>query len=141
MEKEFVVKFSVFKYRRRIFWFTVLSFLVFPLFLVVICTIIRSKVEKLVFNGLYYEYHAGFLKKKVVECKITDIQTITVEKSLFGKIFNYGNVKYSTSNRTGRTFDHVKMPDKLKEYLHEQGRNCVPSVQTTVNKNSNVDIL
>lgn len=119
MEDKYIAKVSILKYGNIFFLSIAFCWLILPL-LIILCLYLKVKKEKYVFNGLKYEIHKGNYNNNVVERQITEIYTISVEKSLLGKIFNYGNVFCKTSQNMGNAFDFVKDPEKLKEYLEAQ---------------------
>lgn len=119
MDSNYIAKVSIFKYGKIVFLSILFFWLIFPIFILVfICLKVRN--EKFVFDGLKYEIHEGIFSKKIVERQITDIYTVNVEKTLFGKIFNYGNVFCKTNQNMGNSFNYIHMPEKLKEYLENQ---------------------
>ncbi len=62
---------------------------------------------------------AGFINSASLDAPLNKIQNVTVDSGLFGKIFNYGNVKIQTAG-DAIAFFGIKDPDGFKKFLMNQ---------------------
>ena len=60
---------------------------------------------------------AGVLNKSENEMVFKGVLSVSVNKSLRGSIFNYGDVRADVVGKNNLTLTSVKKPDELKKYL------------------------
>ena len=125
----YIAETTCFKYAKPIFICLLLCWLIVPVF-VLIYYVLLAKSEKIVFNDVSYTIQRGVFKKTITNREITKILSVTNEQSMFGKTFNYGNIFCQTPEGFGSSFDHVKNPKGLQDYLEGiHNRNKVASTE------------
>ena len=119
MNNQYTAQVSAWKYGKPIFVCFLLCWLIIPL-IVMIVFFLKAKKEKYEFNGLRYTIYEGNMSNSTVQRAIPDILSINVERSFMGKIFNYGNVYCQTTHKMGNSFNYVKNPEALRDFLETQ---------------------
>ena len=64
-----------------------------------------------------YVIKSGLIAKKENQMAFTKIMSVSVDKSVLGAIFNYGNVKIDIVGKNDAILGGVKNPNGLKNYL------------------------
>ncbi|MBR2012879.1 MAG: PH domain-containing protein [Clostridia bacterium] len=62
---------------------------------------------------------AGFVNSASLDAPLNKIQNVVVDSGLFGKIFNYGNIKIQTAG-DAISFVGIKEADAFKKFLMNQ---------------------
>jgi len=63
----------------------------------------------------------GFLKVVRHEIQYNKINSITIEQSLFGRMFNYGTIVIVTGNNiSGIKFKNIDNPEEIKNLIDEK---------------------
>lgn len=114
--KSYTAYVSAWKYKKELF-ISLLFFWSLIGLIIFFVILAGAKKEKYEFNGLSYSINEGLFIKKTVDRRISTVMAVNVSKSIFGKIFNYGEVHCQGDQRMGYAFDYVKNPEGLKEYL------------------------
>lgn len=90
--------------------------LIIPL-IILIVDIIRNKKNKIEFYDKYVIEKSGILSKKEKKSTFAGVYSISVEQSIWGRIFNYGNVKVDVVGRWDINTYGISHPNELKKYL------------------------
>ena len=91
--------------------------LVIPLF-VLIFRILATKQFRLEFYNDKIIIKSGLLNKKKKQMVFMGVTSVSVEQSLFGRIFGYGNVIVDCVGTWDiNSTTHIKNPEALEEYL------------------------
>ncbi|AFS79206.1 hypothetical protein DUF304 [Gottschalkia acidurici 9a] len=104
-------------------WIGVVPDIILLFFLVGIVTlpvkvlkIINTKI--VVDNGMIYG-ETGILKKDTQNSPLKHIQSVRVEKSLFGRIFGYGDIIITTSG-DGYKYSTMAEPEKIRDAINSR---------------------
>lgn len=100
------------------FWRIILFFLIVPL-IVLIYDIIARKKEVIEFYDDKIVYKKGVFNKSETTAAFMGIYAVNVHQSIFGRIFNYGNVKVDAVGRWDINSNGIKNPKGLKAYLEQ----------------------
>lgn len=90
--------------------------LIIPL-IVLIVDIIRNKKNKIEFYDKYVIEKSGILSKKEKKSTFAGVYSVSIEQSVWGRIFNYGNVKIDVVGRWNIDTHGISHPKGLKKYL------------------------
>ena len=93
-----------------------LIWLIIPIF-IIIFDIIRLKCETIEFYDNQIVTKKGVLSKKVKKTVFTGVVSVSVNQSLLGRIFNYGNIDVDTMGAWDVNTKGIFNPHKLEEYL------------------------
>ena len=99
-------------------WHILLFWLVVPL-IIMIAKIIIAKSYSIEFYSNKVIVKSGVLNKKERQSVLTSIAAVSLEQSVMGRIFNYGNVKIDLVGHWDVDTDGIKNPKALKEYLNQ----------------------
>lgn len=100
------------------FWRIILFFLIVPL-IVLIYDIIARKKEVIEFYDDKIVCKKGVFNKSETIAAFMGIYVVNVHQSIFGRIFNYGNVKVDAVGRWDINSNGIKNPKGLKAYLEQ----------------------
>ena len=108
-----------------------LIWLIIPIF-IIIFDIIRLKNETIEFYDERIVTRKGVLSKKVKKTIFTGVVSVSVNQSLFGRIFNYGNVEVDVMGEWDVNTKGIANPHKLEEYLETKiiNKNAFANVVT-----------
>lgn len=98
-------------------WSLGLLTLLFIGILVEIEVIIIKQTTELVITSRRIITQSGLFHRKWVELKLTSFESITIEQSLFGRFFDYGNLIIRGNGGVKTSVPHVIAPLKLKQTL------------------------
>ena len=90
--------------------------LIIPL-IVLIVDIIRLKKDKIEFYDRYVIEKSGLLSKREKKSTFAGIYSVSVEQSVWGRIFKYGDVKVDVVGRWDIDTYGISHPNELKKYL------------------------
>ncbi|MEO5510353.1 MAG: PH domain-containing protein [Longimicrobiales bacterium] len=62
----------------------------------------------------------GIVSRKTIETLLEKVEAVSVEQTLFGRIFNYGTVTVQGTGGTKESFAMVSKPLELRKVIHEQ---------------------
>lgn len=114
MKPEYIAKKSALKaltpLRILFFW------LIIPLF-VIIVNIIRLKCESIEFYADKVVQRKGIIFKSEKRASFNGVMGISINQSLFGRMFNFGDVHIDIAGRWDVTTDGIKNPYELQNYL------------------------
>ena len=93
-----------------------LFWLIIPL-IILIVDIIRNKKDKIELYDKYVIEKSGILSKKEKRSAFAGLYSVSVEQNVWGRIFNYGNVKVDVVGRWDINTYGISHPNELKKYL------------------------
>ena len=93
--------------------------LLIPLINAIKVTIYYCTTEFAVTNKKVVEKY-GWLNTHCDEMALSRIENITVNQSMFGKLFNYGNVCIQGTNRNNVNFIGVKYAKEIRKIINNQ---------------------
>lgn len=98
------------------FWSVVLCILVIPL-IVLIFRIIAVKKQRIEFYDDKVITYRGLINTSKKQTAFMGVTSTVVNQSLFGHIFNYGNVEIDCVGVWDIDTKYVKNPQELEQYL------------------------
>ena len=99
-------------------WTILLCWLIVPI-IIMIFKIIALKAETIEFYDQKVVQRSGILAKQERQSLLTNITSVSVNQSLLGRIFNYGNVQVDLIGKWDINTDGVSNPHILKEFLED----------------------
>ncbi len=101
------------------FWGIVSCILIVPIFILVfkILTIKKYKIE---FYDDKIIVYSGLFNTSKKQCVFMGVTSTAVEQTLFGKIFNYGDVKVDCVGQWDIDTKSIKNPYELEKYLQSK---------------------
>lgn len=97
-------------------WHILLGFLVVPLIIMII-KIINVKDDKIFFYNNKVVQTSGIFSRYERTNILTQVLSVTVKQTFWGRIFNYGNVYVDVVGKWDINMSGVKDPLKAKAYL------------------------
>ena len=94
----------------------VFFWLIIPL-IVMICHIVILKNERIEFYQNQIVVKSGVLTKKQRKSTFTGVLNVSIEQSLFGRIFNYGTLSVDVPGRWDVNTKGISNPQALVDYL------------------------
>lgn len=120
MEAEYVAKRSILGYcGGRLFLCLLFCWLIVPV-IIGICLIIAGTNYKLAFYRDKVVCTYGIVNKHEEQFFLSAIIGVSVNYSLFGRIFHYGDVYVDAVGKWGVNTNGIKQPEKLKKYLYSR---------------------
>ena len=98
------------------FWNIILCLLIIPNF-VLIEKILICRTEKIEFYDNKVVFEKGLLSKKQTNFAFTGVFSVTLNQSLWGRIFKYGDLTIDFVGRVDLNTKCIKNPEKLIDYL------------------------
>lgn len=114
MKPNFVATKSVFSVLS--FWRIVSCIFIIPIF-VLIFKIIAVKTYRIEFYDDKIVTYSGLINTNKKQCVFMGVTASCVNQTLFGKIFNYGNVTVDCVGKWDVDTTYIKNPNDLDEYL------------------------
>lgn len=114
VKPNYVVKKSAWSVIRP--WHILLFFLIVPLIIMII-KIINIKDESISFYNNKVVKKSGIFSKHEKTTVFTQVLSVTVEQTLWGRICNYGTVYVDVVGEWDINMTGVKRPMEVKEYL------------------------
>lgn len=102
-----------------IFWCILLSVLIIPIF-ILIWKIISARHQTIEFYDDKVISHKGVLSKSEKHATLTKITSVSVNQSIGGRIFNYGNVRIDVIGKFDIDLTGIINPNGLKRYLEHK---------------------
>ena len=99
-------------------WHILLFFLVIPL-IIMIVKIINVKDDTISFYGNKVVHRSGILSKHEETTVLTRVLSVTVQQTLWGRIWNYGTIKVDVVGKWDFDMRGIKNPNKAKVYLEK----------------------
>ena len=99
-------------------WTILLFWLIVPI-IIMIFKIIALKAESIEFYDQKVVQRSGILAKQERQSLLTNITSVSVNQSLWGRIFNYGNVQVDLIGKWDINTNGVANPHKLKDFLED----------------------
>lgn len=62
---------------------------------------------------------SGVISIKTLESEVKDVNGVEIQKNLFGRLLNYGNIKITTPSTT-HIFKNIGKPDELKAEIQKE---------------------
>ena len=112
------------------FWRIALFWLIIPL-IIMIVDIFVKKSETIEFYDGYVIQKSGLLSRKEKRSVFPKVAAVSVDQSLFGRIFNYGNVNVDVIGQWDVDLKGLAKPHELKKYLEDKMVGA-DSIQPTV---------
>ena len=113
--EEFVVRKSVWSVIS--FWRILICILIIPLFVLII-RILAVKKEVITFYQDRIVVEKGLLSKKQKSFAFAGVYSVSINKTLWGRMFKYGHVDIDFVGKNDIVTDYVKNPDELVKYLN-----------------------
>ena len=101
------------------FWRVALFWLIIPL-VVMLVDILIKKSEIIEFYDGYVIQKSGVLSRKEKRSVFPKVAAVSVEQSLLGRIFNYGNVNVDVVGSWDVDLKGIAQPNDLKKYLEDK---------------------
>ena len=98
------------------FWRVIFFWLIIPL-IVMIVDLIICKNERIEFYDDKVVVKSGVLSKKERKSVFTGVLSVSVEQSLWGRLFHYGNVNVDVMGKWDVNLEGVYKPKELEAYL------------------------
>ena len=96
----------------RVFFF----WLIIPLIVMIVDIMVR-KNERIEFYDDKIVVKSGVLTKKEQKTMFSGVLSVSIEQSLWGRMFHYGNVKVDVMGKWDVDLDSVCKPKELEAYL------------------------
>lgn len=97
-------------------WTILLCWLIFPV-IVMIFKIIALKAESIEFYDQKVVQRSGIIAKRERQSLLTNVTSVSVNQSVLGRIFNYGDVQVDLIGKWDINTNGISNPHKLKEFL------------------------
>jgi uncharacterized membrane protein YdbT with pleckstrin-like domain len=111
--------------------YILLFWLIIPL-IIMIFKIITVKHEYLEIYQNKIIQHKGWLSRHEKEIALVGINAIGVDQTFLGRIFKYGDIRIDVVGKHDITFNHIKKPYELKQYLESQVNKASTSNQSVI---------
>ncbi len=98
------------------FWRVVLCWLIVPV-IIMIADIIRLKCQRVEFYDNYVVIKTGVFARNENKSVFPAIETVSSRQSLWGRLFNYGDVYVDVVGRWDINLRGICNPEGLKAYL------------------------
>lgn len=111
-------------------WHILLGFLIIPL-IIMLWKIINIKDETISFYNNKVVQRSGILNKYEKTTILTRVLSVTIKQTLWGRIFNYGNIEIDVVGKWDIDMKGIKNPKKAKAYLERfvvNGMNIRPII-------------
>lgn len=92
------------------------------LLIAVVLPILANRTVECVVTSQRVIIKTGFLSHRTTEMFLTRVESVTVEQSFPGRIFNYGNVTIHGSGGTPEPFRRIAKPREFQRQIQEQIR-------------------
>lgn len=99
-------------------WSILFCWLIIPIF-VMIFKIIALKAESIEFYDGKVVQKSGILSKREKQSLLTNVTSVSVNQSLWGRIFNYGDVKVDLIGKWDIDTVGISRPNELKAFLED----------------------
>jgi uncharacterized membrane protein YdbT with pleckstrin-like domain len=117
MTPNYVVKKSVVPVLN--FWLILFFWLIVPL-IVQICRIVIAKSYSVEFYDNKIVTKSGVFNKSETQSVLVAVNSVSLEQSFMGRIFNYGSVMVDCRGKWDVDTEGIKDPRGLKEYLESR---------------------
>ena len=111
------------------FWLILFCWLIVPL-IIQIVRILRAVSYSVEFYDNKIVTKSGILNKREAQAVFIAANSVSIEQTLIGRIFNYGNVTVDCRGRWDVDTREIKTPKGLKEYL--ESRNSSEGITTVI---------
>ena len=88
-------------------------------FITIIFALIRMFTTKLILTSKRVYGEVGLINTKTMDAPLNKVNTVSVERGLFGKIFGYGNLHITTSSGS-YNYKGIKSPSVFRDAIMEQ---------------------
>lgn len=114
------------------FWSVLFFWLLVPL-VVIICRIIDTAKYSLEFYDDKVVEKSGILNKEEKNITLLGVYSIEIKQSLWGRIFNYGDLKIHIIGQCDLEATNIAKPKKVKDYLESKLVNKDNSITAVAN--------
>lgn len=101
------------------FWRIALFWLVIPLIVMIVDIFVKKSVTIEFYDG-YIIQKSGVLSRKETHSVFPKVAAVSVDQSLFGRMFNYGNVNVDVIGKWDVDLKGIAKPHELKKYLEDK---------------------
>ena len=98
------------------FWRIISCILIIPIFILII-RIIATKQYRIEFYDDKIIIYSGLINKSKKQCVFMGVTASSVNQTLFGRIFNYGNIEVDCVGKWDIDTTAIKNPHELDSYL------------------------
>lgn len=112
------IRVSCWREAKKIFLFAILSFLIVP-FILLICKIMEVKRDVWVFSEDKIVHSYGLFSKNEEVLYIKDITDCQMNKSLNGRIWNYGDLRFTVIGQKSRRIPYAKHPEDAQAMFRQ----------------------
>ena len=106
-----------------LFWHWVFGILFFWLLLIPLIKAIRYHIEFVTTEYAITDKKViekyGLLSVVCDEMKLEKIENVTISKTFWGNVFNYGDLHIQGANRNNVNFSGIKYPEEAKKMIHQ----------------------
>lgn len=113
-------------------WHILLCFLIVPL-IIMIFKIINIKDESISFYNNKVVQRSGIFSKHEKTNILTNVLSVSVYQSFWGRLFNYGNISVDVMGQWDVDMRGIKDPMKAKAYLEKIAANGMGMQQFIMN--------
>ncbi len=99
-------------------WTILFCWLIIPI-VVMIFKIIALKFETIEFYDEKVVQRSGIIAKRERQSLLTNVTSVSVNQSVLGRIFNYGDVQVDLIGKWDVNTNGISNPHKLKEFLEK----------------------
>ena len=112
------------------FWRIAFFWLVIPLIIMIVDIFVKKSVTIEFYDG-YIIQKSGVLSRKERRSVFPKVAAVSINQSLFGRMFNYGNVNVDVIGQWDVDLKGIAKPHDLKKYLEDKMVDA-DSIQPTV---------
>ena len=117
MEAQFIAKKS--KLASVTIWRILFCWLIFPVIFLLIDIFKLNSYKLEIFENQILETY-GVLSKNQKQTAFSGIVSVTINQTLFGRFFNYGNVTIDIVGKNDLVIENIKNPNDLKTFLESK---------------------
>ena len=101
------------------FWRIVLCWLIIPLIVMIVDIFVKKSTTIEFYDG-YIIQKSGVLSRKEKRSVFPKVASVSVNQSLFGRMFNYGDVNVDVIGQWDVDLKGLAKPHDLKKYLEDK---------------------
>jgi len=104
-------------YETKYHWVIFLTFK--SLFTLTIAPLLQRKLSEFVITNRRIIIKTGFIARNTFEMNLSKIESVTVEQTVMGRIFNYGSITIIGTGGTRETFHNISEPLSFRKAFQE----------------------
>lgn len=104
-------------YRTRLHW--CVFFTLRGIFTLFIAPLIQRKTTELAVTNRRVVIKTGFIKRDTLELNLVKVESVSVEQSLFGRMFGYGSITVIGTGGTRESFADISAPLAFRKAVQE----------------------